>query len=145
MLLRHYPIARLGLFQRDMDQVLDSVFDGFEGLGLRRARVFPPLNVWENGDCAYVEAEVPGLGLDDLEIHVTGNELTIEGQRDDTPDEDLKYHHRERCVGKFARRITLPYDVEVGQVEATLKDGLLTVKLPKAEAAKSRKIAVTSN
>ena len=145
MLLSRYPIAGLGRFQHDMDKVLDSMFDGLNGRRLQRSRWFPPLNIWEDDECIFAEAEVPGLSMDHIEIYITGNELTIKGQRDDTKEEGVKYHCRERRIGSFERTLLLPFDVDVEKAKADLKDGILTVKLPKAETAKTRTIKVTSN
>ncbi len=100
------------------------------------------MNAWEEGDCLYVEAEVPGLKSENLEIGVVGNELTIRGHRGEQPREGVAYHRQERAVGEFNRALRLPIDVDSAKVEATLTDGVLTIKLPKAESAKPRKIKI---
>lgn len=108
----------------------------------REARVFPSVNIWEDGERFFVEAEIPGLTLDDVQVEVNGNELSIRGERKTATEEDLTFHHRERAVGTFSRLITLPVDVNPDKVEAVLKDGILTITLPKVEQAKVRKIPV---
>ncbi len=103
---------------------------------------FPALNVWESGDALYAEAEVPGMKHEDLEISVLGNELTLRGRRGEQPREGATYHRQERGVGEFNRVLRLPIEIDADRVEASLKDGILLIKLPKAESAKPRQIPV---
>lgn len=105
-------------------------------------RSFPALNVWEDGDRLMAEAELPGLRLEDIDVLVVGNELTIKGRRPTPSEIKGSIHRQERGVGEFTRAITLPVEIDAEKVEATLKHGVLTVLLPKAEPAKARKIAV---
>jgi HSP20 family protein len=105
--------------------------------------VYPPVNVWEVGDTVHVEAELPGLAIDDLEITVTGgNELTLKGQRKPADAARETWHRQERRFGNFSRTLTLPFVVDPDKVEATLENGVLLVKLGKHESARPRKIAV---
>ncbi len=106
-------------------------------------RTFPALNVWETGDAVYAEAEVPGLKAEDLDISVVGGDLTIHGRRGETQKEGVAYHRQERGVGEFNRVLRLPIEVDADKVEATLKDGVLTIKMPKAESAKPKKIKIS--
>jgi HSP20 family protein len=127
---------------------VDRLFENFlgpEALGFRPlggARPFPALNVWEDDRRLFVEAEIPGLGMKDVEILVQGNELTLKGQRAAMEGESVVYHRQERGAGEFVRFLTLPVEVDPDSVEATLKDGVLTIVLPKAETARARKITV---
>jgi len=105
---------------------------------------YPALNTWEDGDSAYVEAELPGLTLDDVEVLVAGSELTINGERKIAGPGDASWHRRERSYGRFSRKLTLPWEVDADRVEARLRDGVLTVRLPKAEAVKPRKVKLLS-
>jgi len=91
-----------------------------------------------------IEMEVPGLKSDQLEISVVGDELSIKVQRPDLQQEGVTYHRRERPVGEFARVLRLPAEVEADHVEAELRDGVLSITLPKAERARPRKISVAS-
>jgi HSP20 family protein len=115
--------------------------EGWRGLG---AASYPPVNVWEEGDAVVVQAELPGMQLNDLEIFVTGNnQLTLKGERKPlSPTKGAVQHRQERGFGSFVRVLTLPFAVDPNQVEARLENGLLWVKLPKHESAKPRKIAV---
>ena len=121
---------------------LDRVFDAFVDNGPAAQRPFPALNVWHNGDDVFAEAELPGLRMEDLEIYVRGSELTIKGARQATGDDNAVYVRRERGVGEFTRYLELPFEIDAERVEAELKDGVLTVRMPKSERAKARRIQV---
>jgi HSP20 family protein len=127
--------------RRDMDRL----FEGITG-GIRRgagAGVFPLVNVTEDGDRYYARAELPGIKGDEIDISITGNNLSISGERKIPAEEETaNYHRREREAGKFSRIISLPGEVDAGKVEARVTDGILTVILPKAEAAKPKQISV---
>ncbi|MCF8145420.1 MAG: Hsp20/alpha crystallin family protein [Deltaproteobacteria bacterium] len=110
------------------------------------AGVFPLMNITEDKDNYYVRAELPGLNADDLELSVTGDTLSVSGERKiPAEDEKAQYHRRERDAGKFSRIVSLPAQLDTGKVEASCKDGVLTVTLPKAEEAKPRQIAVKAS
>ena len=103
----------------------------------------PRTNLYENGDNFEIYAEVPGIGKDDLNIKIQGNYLEITGMRNSDAPEGYKTHKIERGMGAFSRTFTLPADVDSAKVEATLKDGILYLTLPKSEAAKPKKITVS--
>lgn len=109
---------------------------------METARPFPALNVWEDNANLHVETEVPGLTMNDLEVYVVGSELTIKGRRKPLENGQFVYHRRECGRGEFARHLTLPVEVDAARVEATLKDGILNILLPKAEKARARKVTV---
>jgi HSP20 family protein len=131
--------------QREFDRIFrDLGFDfGLEDRWPRLVGLYPPLNIWEDDNCLYVEAEVPGMSLEDLEIYVTGgNQLTIRGERKAPQVEKGTWHRRERAFGSFTRVVTLPVEVDANKVEAKLHHGVLLITLPKTEAARARKIPV---
>lgn len=110
------------------------------------AGVFPLMNITEDKDNYYVRAELPGLKADDLELSVTGDTLSISGERKiPAEDEKAQYHRREREAGRFSRIVSLPAQLDTGKVEASCTDGVLTVILPKAEVAKPRQIAIKAS
>ena len=146
MMLRRigYPVVR---FRQDMDRLLEGLFEDVQTNGPSRAfgqHGFPSLNVWEEGASLYAEAEVPGLDMEDLEIFVQGDELTLKGERKAVDREDATYHRRECGVGRFSRVLRLPVEVDADQVEATLRHGVLTITLPKVQTVLPRKIEVQS-
>jgi len=103
---------------------------------------YPPLNVWEEGELLKIEAEMPGVKLEDIDVSFDNGELTLKGEKKFEPKENAPMHRRERVYGTFVRTLTVPWEVVAEQVTAELKDGILTITLPKAEAAKPRKVAV---
>jgi HSP20 family protein len=104
---------------------------------------YPPVNLWEDDDFVYAEAEMPGLKLPDLEITVTAdNQLTLKGKQGPTAPEKVEWHRQERGFGSFERTIELPVSVDAGKVEARLENGVLTIKMAKSPAAKPKKIPV---
>ena len=107
------------------------------------AGVFPLTNVTEDKDNYYIRAELPGINSDDLDIQVTAKGISISGERKiPVEGNNVTYHRRERDAGKFSRSINLPEDIDTGNVDASLKSGVLTVTIPKAEIAKPRQIPV---
>jgi HSP20 family protein len=137
------PFDELDRMRRQMDLLTEGLTRGL--WREPRAGVFPLMNVTEDMDKYYVRAELPGIKADELDISVTGDTLSISGERK-IPAENAKaqYHRREREAGKFSRIISLPTQIETGKVEARCTDGVLTVILPKAEMAKPKQIAVKS-
>jgi len=142
-----YPSVQhpLHQFRDGMDRLLTGVFGPTaEGMLPPIFRSQPAVNVWEQGDALLVEMEVPGVKNDQVDISVAGGELSIKIERPEVAQEDVKYHRRERPVGSFTRVLRLPVEVDANRVEAELRDGVLSITLPKAEAAKPRKINVAS-
>jgi len=135
------PFEELERMRRHMDWLTGGLSRGL--LSSPAAGVFPLMNVTEDKDHYYLRAELPGLKADELDITVTGDTLSISGERK-IPAEDAKarYHRREREAGRFSRIISLPSQMDTGKVDARCTDGVLTVVLPKAEAVKPKQIAV---
>ena len=107
------------------------------------AESMPRTNMYDVGDHFEVIIEVPGFTKDDLDIKIQGNYLEISGAyKSDTP-EGYSAHRVERGAASFSRSFTLPSDVDGEKTEAVLKNGLLVLSLPKAEAAKPKQITIT--
>ncbi len=134
------PLVRL---HNEMNRLLE---DFFEDLPAPRAFAadYPAVNLWDEGERAFVETELPGLGMEDIEVLVTGNELTIKGERRIAEQPEASYHRRERADGRFARTLTLPWEIDADKVEARLSDGVLTITLPKAESCRPKKVKLLS-
>jgi HSP20 family protein len=127
--------------QSEMNRLFDRWGDGGRERGF--ATTYPAVNMWEDPENVYVEAELPGLDPKDLEIHVTaGNQLTLKGERKQNVPEKGVVHRQERPSGTFVRVLTLPSDVNADKVDARFENGVLLIKLAKHEAAKPRKINV---
>lgn len=107
------------------------------------AQAFPLVNLWEDANNFYAEAELPGLAQDQVEIYVTeGNQLTLQGERKPAELPQGTWHRQERGFGKFSRVLTLPAPVDADKVEARLTNGVLFVTLPKSASARPRQITV---
>ena len=102
----------------------------------------PALDLYQNNDNVVAVIEVPGMRKEDIEISLHDGMLTISGERTSGGSNGEKAERTERFTGKFRRSITLPTRVDVAKVNATYKDGILTVTLPKAEDAKPKQIKV---
>ena len=105
-------------------------------------RSLPPVDVWEDGEKIVVEAEIPGLKSDQIEISVIGDELSLKFQRPDLAEDGVKYYRRERLAGSFTRLVRLPAEVDAAGIRAELHDGVLHIALPKSAGAKVHKITV---
>jgi len=142
------PSKELWSLQREMDELVNRVF----GRGEREMPFisplgrynFPPIDCVREGNNVVVHADLPGIEPKDVEITVTGNLLTIRGERKlEKKIEEEDYFLREIGVGTFERSITLPVDVNVEHIKANYKKGLLEITLPAQTALKGKKIEIT--
>ncbi len=134
------PFQELERMRREMDRLFSGLM-GEAGYRLTSG-VYPAVNIFEDGENFILEAELPGMKSDELDIAVEGNTLTLRGQRKGEEEEGVSYHRRERKLGTFHKAVTLPADVDPEKVTAHFKNGVLRMVLPKAEHAKPRKITV---
>lgn len=111
--------------------------------GGRSSRV--ALNVWVDEQAVHVEAELPGVAEDALEITIDDDELTLSGRRDPDLGEAARVLRRERPTGEFRRVVGLPFPVAADEVSAALEHGVLSLTLPKAASARPRTIKVTAS
>jgi HSP20 family protein len=127
---------------------LDSAFDDWAGAaGVPRTpheprSPWPPVNAFETKESFVYTAEVPGLGQDDVSVTVEEDTLVLRGERKSEAPEGYEVRLRERQSYAFTRKLPLPGRVDASGVEASLKDGVLTVTLPKAKETLPRQIAV---
>jgi HSP20 family protein len=122
---------------------LDALFDRFfsDDFGpAGQTWSWAPVAMWEDDDHVHVEAELPGLSDQDIEVTVHDGVLYIRGER--KPAEGRKYVYNGRSYGRFERVITLPERVNADDVQATMTDGVLTIDLPKSPEAKPKRITV---
>lgn len=137
------PFHPMHQLRREMDRLWSAVMgEDFEPPWTGFVHGRPAVNVWETADTVFAELEVPGLKSEQLELSVVGDQLTIKVERPELEEQGVTYHRRERPVGTFTRVVRLPVPVDANAVEAQLQNGVLTVKLPKAESARPRKIQV---
>jgi len=129
--------------QREMDRLFESI-GPFNSV--RSYRNYPPINVYDVGDRYVLCVRLPGLGPDDVELTMSGDTLSLRGERKKTEGvKEDSFRRQERPVGRWSRTITLPDRVESTQVGASFALGVLTVTIPKAEGAKPRQITVTTS
>ena len=107
---------------------------------------YPPVNVYTSGDEVLVQCEMAGVEGDQLDVSITGETLTIKGVKPPVADvEGLKFVQQERGHGEFTRTIVLPDAVDADRIEADLRDGILTVRLPKAAAEAPRQVEIKTS
>jgi HSP20 family protein len=134
------PVSGLLTLQRELERVFESPL-GFD-LGPSGRGVYPPVNVFSDADGYTVRMEVPGVPPEHITVESHGRTLTISGKREVTTPSGGSFHRRERASGEFSRSLQLPADLDVERAEASCRHGMLTVRVPKKEAAKPRHIAV---
>ena len=118
----------------------------FSGRGLAKQAFQVAVDIREEDDAFYVDAEVPGLAADDVKVDVEKNVLTLSGERKVEKEEgEGSYRRVERQYGSFTRSFTLPETVDTENIGADLKDGVLALRLPKKEAPTPRKISVKAS
>ena len=143
-----YRRYRVPSVWREMDRLqheMNRLFDTYTPTRTRRAPGYPAMNVFTNDDGLALTAEVPGVNPQDIDISVVGETLTLDGVRKpDALDDDMRYHRRERGYGKFTRSVQLPFPVDINEVDARFKNGVLFISMPRAEEDKPRKIVVKS-
>jgi HSP20 family protein len=124
---------------REFDRLVGDLLGGSR---LVERQQFPALNLWQSENALHLEAEMPGVQANDVDISVVGRDLTIQGKRELREVEGAAWLRRERGAGAFARVVRLPFEVEADQVAARFANGVLSVELPKAAIHRARKIVV---
>jgi HSP20 family protein len=148
-------MATWNLFD-EIESLRREINDAFRGIGSRgpfgpafrpggALRRYPPLNLYGDDRNLYVEALVPGVEPDKLEVTVQDNVLIVAGERPAVDDKDRAWHRRECESGRFKRTLELPVDVDADKVQAAYRNGVLTITLPKAAALQPKKIAVKAD
>jgi HSP20 family protein len=120
------------------------MFESFLGGAPMSAEGFAPaLDIAEKDDAILVMTDVPGVKSEDIDISVQGNTLTLSGRTsEEKEDRGEGYYHVERRSGSFKRSVSLPSDIDPDRIEASTRDGVLTITCPKSEKSKARKIEV---
>ena len=139
------PLDGLSHIQREMSDLLDFLSSSPQIEGYVSAD-FPPIIVSVSGDNVIVRAELPGIKINDLDIQVVNDVLTIKGERKAGAESaKATYLRRERNYGTFARSLVLPEKVDVDNVTAFYKQGVLTVKLPKSPETKPMQVVIKNS
>lgn len=149
-LIRKDPFFELTSLQDRVNQLFNQAFGGFEGFEfgqpLTAPSFLPPVDILEDEHNIVLQAEIPGVKLEDLNITLENNVLTITGDRKFKEEEKKENFHRiERRYGKFTRSFTLPASVDPQNVNATFENGVLKITLPKREEFKPKQITIGVN
>jgi len=138
------PFREIMDFQSEMNRLFDSFFGrGGRSVGLLDRVWNPVVDVYETTDELVVTTELPGTKEKDVHVSIVGDVLTIKGERkQDREVKEENYHRMERFYGAFERHIPLPIPVEADKVKATFRDGVLEIRLPKAEEVKPKEIKI---
>jgi len=147
-IVRFDPFEDMARLQREVNRLFeDTGHSGFrQGAELASARTWAPaVDIFEDGEEIVIHAELPGMKQDDIDIELSGDTLTIKGERKftDTQRKD-KYVRVERAYGHFQRSFTVGVPVQHDAVRASYRDGLLEVHLPKSPETKPKKVQVTA-
>jgi len=127
---------------------MDDLFGGFfRGLDMPFSmfgeKIWPAIDVAEKDDAILVRAEVPGCKPEDIDVSVCGNPLTLSGEKKESHEANGEgYYHMESTWGSFRREVSLPAEVDSSKIQAAVRDGVLSVTLPKAEKSKAVKVNV---
>ncbi|NOZ22377.1 MAG: Hsp20/alpha crystallin family protein [Planctomycetes bacterium] len=128
---------------------MNKLFENFFSSGLNIEPVFgagwsPALDISETDDAVTVKAELPGVDAKDVDLSLSGDVLTIKGEKKEEKEEkDRSYYRVERSYGSFSRTLRIPATVEPDKIEATFDKGVLSITMPKKEEQKGKKIEIT--
>lgn len=113
-----------------------------ENYGLGYTSEGPRTNLYDDGERLEIRVAVPGMLKDEIKVQIQGNYLELSGNRKSDTPEAYKAHKIERKTSYFTRSLTLPVDIDVDNVKASLNDGILFLSLPKAEAARPKQVTI---
>lgn len=138
------PLSEIDRLRNEMNRLFDDDWFGNFSPSASRFGV-PAVDVAENENDVEVRAELPGIDMKDIDVSVSGNVLTIKGEKKgEHEDKQGDYYHRESWSGSFQRTITLPDTVNADKVDAKMKEGVLRLTFPKKEEVKPRQISIKS-
>ena len=134
---------------RDIQSEVNRLFDSFlgrptaTGTGTGNRVWMPVVDMYETNDDLVLDFEIPGVREKDISLSITGDLLTVRGERQFRQElKDDHTYYIERAYGKFERSVQLPMPVQAGRVTATFRDGVLEVRLPKAEEVRPKEIKI---
>jgi len=141
----HDVWSELTGMQQEMNRLFDEFF-GERRNDLAEGNWVPVVDMSETETELKIRAELPGMSQNDIELHLQENVLTVKGEKKpETKEGSENFHRVERSYGSFTRSFTLPANVKSDAVQASFKNGVLTITLPKVEEVKPQKIAITTS
>ncbi|MGB9673280.1 MAG: Hsp20/alpha crystallin family protein [Anaerolineales bacterium] len=145
MMYRRYRMPTVWQEMERLQREMNRLFNNVYPTRFESAPSFPAINLWVSENGLIITSEVPGIEPDNMDISVVNEMLTISGERPaEKIESEARYHRQERGCGKFARTIQLPFAVDANKVEATFRDGILQISLPRKEEDKPKKIKVVT-
>jgi HSP20 family protein len=142
-LVRWTPFNEMSLLQNHMNRLFETALEGWPGEATRSTGWVPPADICECDSELIVNLDLPGIDPKMVDVRVENNVLTIRGERQFQQKQEKENFHRvERSYGAFARSFTLSTSVDPEKIRATYKAGVLSITLPKAEAAKPKRIQI---
>ncbi len=143
-LVRFEPFASFGDFRSVFNGLLDENFGRSTPPSV--SKWYPAVDVLEGKDAYLIRAELPGMKREDIKVEVKDGTLVLSGERkSDKPAEGVEYRHVERVAAKFWRSFSLNETAKQDGIEATYKDGILEIRVPKAAQAKPRQIEISAH
>src|SRR5919205_4269155 len=138
------PMRNLASLRDEMNRLFQTFFpSGGEEAGWGLRPWAPPVDIYETEDAVVLTAELPGIAKEDVSIEIHNHTLLLKGERKHEAEvKEENYHRVERAYGTFQRSFVLPTLVDQDKVQATYKDGVLELRLPKSEAAKPKRVAI---
>jgi HSP20 family protein len=137
------PLGGLTSLRREMDDLWNQFFTEFPVLKRHEGEWAPSVDISENKESFIVQAELPGVEQKDVNVTISGNMLTVKGEKKKEEEKKDEHHHSvERYYGSFQRSFQLPANVQTDKIEATFDKGVLKVTLPKTEEAKKKEIEI---
>ena len=137
------PLNQLSRIRNEINRIFEDPFGFASAASTFFEGWTPAVDVFEEKDNIVVRAEMPGMKKEDIDVTVVGDTLTIAGERKQEEErKEGEVYRSERYLGRFQRSITLPSEVDVNKVQATYKDGVLTINVAKSEQAKRKQIEI---
>lgn len=142
-IVRWEPFRNLVALQDRLNQLFDDRLDRFRREESLTGTMLPPVNIYEREDALVLEADIPGLNQEDLDIRVENNTLTVRGERKISGEvKEENYHRTERSYGTFERSFSLPDTVDPEKIEASYNNGVLRLTMAKRAETRPKQIKV---
>ena len=133
----YHPLSLIN----EVDRLAKEMWDAWRPLTFESSLV-PHTDMYEENNQLVMKTELPGIDKDDLDVTLEGDRLTIKAEKKEEVKEDATHHTRERYYGHYYRSMTLPYPVKADEISATMDNGVLELRLPKAEEVQAKKIEI---